>query len=337
MAITAATYRYGSSLSPKERSAALHKAGIVVRPVTKGQKHPLNLSATLMTIDQYAKLAEADLALCARTRRWVSRYEPTPGNCPMVGLSHEKQACLAERLGARLITGVEWEAAAAETRLSPEQVSERSAGQLSALTSVSPPGATTTSEGILINQGIVREATATRVESDANQIGGWLTLGNSYNHLLDGSFGFFLHESTWPGEGNDAVGFRLVWDPIRLPKMVATASGQRSKDPVNVGLYRQVMAGYEFTGMGVDGIGKALEDPTGDHRTMFHVSHNDAAEFTARLRVLTGNEKIKARMETTDDPANETVQRERNDYDERDLSNPEVRYGDMMLRIFLTA
>jgi formylglycine-generating enzyme required for sulfatase activity len=70
------------------------------------------------------------------------------------------------------------------------------------------------------------------------------------------------------------------------------------KGEVTIGLFRQVMEGYEIKGHNADELRAILTDPAQESKPLTYVSLLDAREFAARLSNLTGR---KFRVQTEDE------------------------------------
>jgi Sulfatase-modifying factor enzyme 1 len=76
---------------------------------------------------------------------------------------------------------------------------------------------------------------------------------------------------------------------ITTPKMVTISDRLKiMKSEVTVGLFNQVMNGFEFTGNNADNLKLTLNDPSQAKSSITYVSLVDAREFAGRLSNLTG-------------------------------------------------
>ena len=120
-----------------------------------------------------------------------------------------------------------------------------------------------------------------------------------------GTYSLLSLSESKPGDSNNALfvwhrGFgsaiRLVEDrsepaiQIAIPETIyiPESSSRIMKGEVSVGLFKQVMQGYEFTGDKADKLKAILADPTKENESVVFVNLLDAREFARRLTDLTG-------------------------------------------------
>jgi len=66
------------------------------------------------------------------------------------------------------------------------------------------------------------------------------------------------------------------------------SSSRIMKGEVTVGLFKQVMQGYEITGHNADKLQAILNDPSQEGKALTYVNLLDAREFAKRLSIITG-------------------------------------------------
>jgi len=86
---------------------------------------------------------------------------------------------------------------------------------------------------------------------------------------------------------------------IKIPEMIRLSEKLSiMKREVTVGLFKQVMKGYNVIGNNADGLKAILDDPSRTEDTLHYVSLNDAREFAVRLSKQTGRKfRVQRNME----------------------------------------
>lgn len=103
--------------------------------------------------------------------------------------------------------------------------------------------------------------------------------------------------SSGPVEVSAVVASRV--SDIKLPEMInISESVSIMKGEVTVGLFKQVMEGYEITVHNAEELKAILADPSQVRNALTYVSLNDAREFARRLSVHTGR---KFRVQTEEE------------------------------------
>ena len=76
---------------------------------------------------------------------------------------------------------------------------------------------------------------------------------------------------------------------IKIPEMIRLSDMLSiMKEEVTVGLFKQVMQGYKFSGHYAEGLKEILNDPSQTKQAITHVNLSDAREFAKRLSEQTG-------------------------------------------------
>jgi hypothetical protein len=137
---------------------------------------------------------------------------------------------------------------------------------------------------------------------------------------------------------------------IEIPEMITLSGGKKiMKNEVTVGLFKQVMAGYEITGHNAGELKALLADPAKAGEALVYVSLNDAREFAKRLSEQTGRRfRVQTEAEWqegraqlsgnnwtwTETPYDENtfVVRRRGDVN-RSLRDPDFRYSISAVRL----
>lgn len=137
---------------------------------------------------------------------------------------------------------------------------------------------------------------------------------------------------------------------IKIPEMVVLSDKVSIMEgEVTVGLFRQVMEGYEITGHNAEELKAILADPSRGGEALTYVSLLDAREFASRLSDLTGR-KFRVQTEEEWESARDSLSGDhwtwtetkndqstfvlrRLDYDNRRNFNPENRYSDHAVRL----